>query len=157
MSLRASSKYRFYVLASVALFGFGAAIFTFGFVRVHLWPLLVLGLCCLVFAILGLLQLRDRPQMVITADSFTIRAVFGPQTYRWGDIGHFSPGPPHRSFETVSFDFAAGHPSGGWGTVLTWITRMLTGSDRNFPNLTDLRTDHLIDVLNRRGGGESRA
>jgi hypothetical protein len=149
--------YRIYLLAVVVLFGFITFRFMSAYMRHPSWPLAVIGLVCLVFAFLCAIQLPNRSQMRLTDESFTIRTIIGPQTYRWTDVGHFRKGPPARIFSTVSFDFAAGHEPRGLSQVLTGFTRMFARSDRNFPNMTELRTSRLVHLLNRRGRGERPA
>ncbi len=157
MTLRPSLMYRIYLLALVLFFGFVAFRFMSEYLRRPSWWYAVLGLCSLVVAILGTIQLPSRSVMRITDESFSILTIIGRQTYRWDDATRFRQGPPARIFSTVSFDFAAGHEARGFSTVLTGFTRLFARSDRNFPNTTELSTPQLVHLLNRRGHGRRPA
>ena len=153
MTLRASVMYRIYLLAMVLLFGFIGVRFMSEYLSRPGWPAAATGFVCLAFASLCAIQLASRSVMRMTDESLTIRTVFGPQTYRWADVGHFRAGPPARIFNTISFDFAVGHEPRGLSLVLTGFTRLFARSDRNFPNTTELRTAQLVHLLNRLGHG----
>jgi len=149
VNLKPSLSYRVVLIAVTVIFAFAAGELAVAYGRRQSWLFAALALGCAGFALLSAAQVPNRSQMVITDDAFSLRTIFGAQTYRWTDVTKFRLGPRARMFETISFDFAQGHESRLLSSVLTAITRVFTRADRNFPNGTDMDTRRLIHVLNQ--------
>ncbi len=149
VNLKPSRMYRVLLVAVTVVFAYMAWELAAAYAHRQSWLFAGLGLGCAAFAILSALQVPNRSHMVITDDAFSLRTIFGAQTYRWADVTHFRLGPRARMFETISFDFAKGHESRLLSFVLTAITRVLARADRNFPNGTDMDTRRLIHLLNQ--------
>ena len=148
LTIKSSRAYQARYAVALTLGAVLAAIFAFGtfdslVTRQPWWPPAIAAIFLVGLAGVALARLRS-PEVVVTAEAFRVRRELGWSTYRWDDIRNIREEPKG----WVHFDFIRGDEPRHWYGV-TEDAAGIAHPDAMFPNTTSLKTQELVQALER--------